>query len=200
MLLKNRGGEGRGWGSGKGPERRSLSPIAISTKKSNGNKIERWGTRSGRQRAVLESEKRNRGWMRLVTRWDKVRWKDAEETGFTNWKRWVGTDVQYKPSTVCASLKFGAISYQDLSGGKKRKSWRQKATRVTLISSARSAPEPRTQISVARRDRWSRKREASNLMIKSFILVYPFKNSSLFSRQVSAHTHTMKKLWSLVTE
>ena len=61
MLLKNRGGEGRGWGSGKSPERRSLSPIAISTKKSNGNKIERWGTRSGRQRAVLESEKRNRG-------------------------------------------------------------------------------------------------------------------------------------------
>ena len=61
MLLKNRGGEGRGWGRGKGPERRSLSPIAISTKKSNGNKIERWGTRSGRQRAVLESEKRNRG-------------------------------------------------------------------------------------------------------------------------------------------
>ena len=50
MLLKNRGGEGRGWGSGKGPERRSLSPIAISTKKSNGNKIERWGTRSGRKK------------------------------------------------------------------------------------------------------------------------------------------------------
>lgn len=63
-----------------------------------------------------------------------------------------------------------------------------------------SAPEPRTQISVARRDRWSRKREASNLMIKSFILVYPFKNSSLFSGQVSAHTHTIKKLRSLVTE
>lgn len=108
-------------------------------------------------------------------------------------------DVQYKPSTACASLTFGAISYQELSGGKKRKSWQQKATRVILIFSVRSAPEPRTQISVARRDRWSRKREASNLMIKSFILVYPFKNSSLFSRQVSAHTHRMKKLWSLVT-
>ena len=47
---------------------------------------------------------------------------------------------------------------------------------------------------MARRNRESSKREAGNLKTKSFILVYPFKNPWLYSRQVSDHTRTMKKL------
>ena len=62
MFFKNHGGEGMGeW---EGP--RKTQPFINCN--CNGNKVERWGTRSGRQRAVLESEKTNRGRMTLATR------------------------------------------------------------------------------------------------------------------------------------